>query len=179
MLREYFHQNSQQNRQKSPQNFIHSKFSPFRGINVGVLGGIIEEDEEESDDDELVDLKEFGGAKCLEVSLTDPNELPQTFSHYTHVRSKGKLMVTDLQGTFSEDSNKYEFTDPVCHKSKTKKTLGRDKDFGRTNLGRKGFVAFYKTHHCNGFCKALGECVSENFSRSKWAGRVPFSVSIC
>ena len=82
-------------------------------------------------------------------------EVPQAFSHFTHMWTKREKIVCDLQGVLdtSQVPPVFEFTDPVMHyKSKT----GRRYVFGRTDQGQKGISNFFKTHKCNNLCKALG-----------------------
>ena len=65
------------------------------------------------------------------------------FSHFSYEFTKGKYMVTDLQG-----SNNL-LTDPAVHSS--------DVQFAsQGDFGLKGMVAFFRNHECNEFCKKLG-----------------------
>ncbi|KAI5084347.1 hypothetical protein GOP47_0000516 [Adiantum capillus-veneris] len=75
----------------------------------------------------------------------------QAFSHWTHERSKGKVMVTDLQGVqiSSVGTRAFLLCDPAIH---SKDVLR----FTRTNLGEKGFELFYNSHKCNTICRRLG-----------------------
>ncbi|KAI5084348.1 hypothetical protein GOP47_0000517 [Adiantum capillus-veneris] len=75
----------------------------------------------------------------------------QAFSHWTHERSEGTIMVTDLQGVqiSSVDTRAFLFCDLAIH---TKDVL----HFTRTNLGEKGFELFYNSHKCNTICQRLG-----------------------
>jgi hypothetical protein len=55
-------------------------------------------------------------------------------------------MVCDLQGIFNADMipPTFELTDPAIHYASAK---GRWMVFGRTDKGRSGTKAFFKTHH--------------------------------
>jgi hypothetical protein len=68
------------------------------------------------------------------VNTSDYAAVLQAFTHWTHVRSRGLLMVTDLQGVHCTDVMR----------------------FTRTNLGTEGFKLFFDTHKCNDVCKHLG-----------------------
>ncbi|KAI5077766.1 hypothetical protein GOP47_0007590 [Adiantum capillus-veneris] len=75
----------------------------------------------------------------------------QAFSHWTHERSRGMIMVTDLQGvqTSSEGTGAFLLCDPAIH--------SRDVlHFTRTNLGEQGFQLFDNSHKCNTICQKLG-----------------------
>ena len=74
------------------------------------------------------------------------NQAAQAFSHFTFERSRGRFLVSDIQGV------KGNFTDPAIH------TLDRDRfKLTDTNLGKEGFKFFFATHVCNSICqKSLG-----------------------
>ena len=63
-------------------------------------------------------------------------------------------MVCDLQGIFNTavDPPTIELTDPAIHYASTK---GRCMVFGKTDKGRSGMNAFFKTHKCTKICKLL------------------------
>eukprot|EP00993_Chasmostoma_nieuportense_P000644 NODE_1593_length_1446_cov_88.016679_g1511_i0.p1 GENE.NODE_1593_length_1446_cov_88.016679_g1511_i0~~NODE_1593_length_1446_cov_88.016679_g1511_i0.p1 ORF type:complete len:413 (+),score=88.33 NODE_1593_length_1446_cov_88.016679_g1511_i0:110-1348(+) len=70
----------------------------------------------------------------------DDRSTPQAFSHFSYCRSKGNLLICDIQGV----GDKY--TDPQIH--------SRDgKGFGKGNLGVEGMVKFFMTHRCNAICR--------------------------
>ncbi|KAI5077764.1 hypothetical protein GOP47_0007588 [Adiantum capillus-veneris] len=75
----------------------------------------------------------------------------QAFSHWTHERSRGMIMVTDLQGvqTSSEGTGAFLLCDPAIHSRDVLR-------FTRTNLGEQGFQLFYNSHKCNTICQKLG-----------------------
>ena len=62
-------------------------------------------------------------------------------------------MVVDNQGAFdpagSGGAGTYKLTDPALHCLDSMR-------FGSTNHLEKGMKAFFKTHKCNGFCRAMG-----------------------
>ena len=86
-----------------------------------------------------------------------PADIPQAFSHFTHLYTGRRQLVCDLQGvlSFPPASGKtplFEFTDPVIHYvSRT----GRKNVFGRTDRGKKGIHDFFKTHECTELCRML------------------------
>ena len=74
-------------------------------------------------------------------------KLLQAFSHYTYCKSKGVLLIVDLQGVRDKDT--IQLTDPAIH-SFVKRTL-----FGVTNKGTLGISQFFLSHECNVHCKKL------------------------
>lgn len=79
-------------------------------------------------------------------------KLALAFSHFSYCFTKGYLLVTDLQGIDSVDSNGSPtllLTDPAIHCSIHAR-------FGKTNLRGHGILAFFRKHHCNEYCQALG-----------------------
>ena len=72
------------------------------------------------------------------------------FSHWTYWATNRYVMVVDLQGVKEESSGEvqYVLTDPAVH-------CGSLRRFGNTNLGREGMYKFFRTHYCNGICKAM------------------------
>jgi hypothetical protein len=76
------------------------------------------------------------------VSEEDRNT-PQAFSHFSYCKSKGDLLICDIQGV----DDKY--TDPQIHsKDKT--------GFGKGNMGISGMHKFFETHRCNSICRLIG-----------------------
>ena len=78
----------------------------------------------------------------------------EAFTHFTYRITHKRAMVCDLQGIFNADMipPTFELTDPAIHYASAK---GRRMVFGRTDKGRSGTKAFFKTHHCNKICKML------------------------
>ena len=70
-------------------------------------------------------------------------EVPQAFSHFTLERSRGELIVVDIQGVGDF------FTDPQIH---TRDGRG----YGVGNMGAAGIRQFSASHRCNAVCRALG-----------------------
>jgi hypothetical protein len=125
----------------------------------GDLGAIEEEkeDDEDGDDEDIFDFQELTPIRvvCNEVKDED---FPQAFSHFTYEKSKKKLMVVDLQGTFQinqDGTREYRLTDPVIHKHRRSRQL-RHWSFGRTDRGERGMRAFWATHQCTAACRLLG-----------------------
>lgn len=89
------------------------------------------------------------------------NDFAQAFSHFSYVRSGGRLMVVDLQGTLeihADGSREFVLTDPAIHKKRNTfhRSFGLTLNLGRTDRGRAGMRAFWETHVCNDACRLLG-----------------------
>lgn len=76
------------------------------------------------------------------------HEVVQAFSHWTHVITKGFLMIVDCQGVYQTLENRFLLTDPAIHCQNALR-------FGGTNHGEVGFEHFYNSHRCNRYCKLL------------------------
>ncbi|GBG28347.1 Alpha-protein kinase 1 [Hondaea fermentalgiana] len=72
----------------------------------------------------------------------DERNTPQAFSHFTYEASARTMLVVDIQGVGDL------YTDPQIH------TLN-GRDFGKGNLGIRGFDKFLSTHRCNQICRYL------------------------
>jgi hypothetical protein len=72
------------------------------------------------------------------------NQAAQAFSHFTFERSRGCLLVSDLQGVG------HVLTDPAIHALDPERFKLTD-----TNLGPEGFKFFFATHACNHICRKL------------------------
>lgn len=72
----------------------------------------------------------------------DERNTPQAFSHFTYEASAHTMLVVDIQGVGDM------LTDPQIH------TLNQG-DFGKGNLGVRGFHKFLSTHKCNAICQYL------------------------
>lgn len=88
-------------------------------------------------------------SNCSFVKEDDPhdrfNQAAQAFSHFTFERSRGALLVCDLQGV------NHRLTDPAIH------TLDPERfKLSDSNLGKSGFKFFFATHVCNHICSKLG-----------------------
>eukprot|EP00798_Chlamydomonas_sp_ICE-L_P006782 gene6782-3823_t len=93
------------------------------------------------------------------VSQIVQNFAPQdanikAFSHYTYHYSQRKSLVCNLQGTLDTSVSPalFELTDPVIHHVSNHK---RQRVYGRTDRGRKGMDAFFRSHKCNALCRLL------------------------
>ena len=108
------------------------------------------DEEQESENDQTLDV-------CLDVSTIRDSDYLKAFSHFSHVNSRGSLMVVDLQGTLQRTvaapRKTYVLTDPAIHQRFRKK---KKRQFGRTDLGFEGIKAFFATHECNDVCRFLG-----------------------
>ena len=69
----------------------------------------------------------------------------QAFSHFTHKKTNGKLLICDIQGV--KDANQYSLTDPAIHSD--------EGQYGSTDLGKQGMEAFFKKHKCEKYCSKL------------------------
>ena len=86
------------------------------------------------------------------------HEIIQAFSHWTHVVTRGYLMVVDCQGVYtaaataptSSDRQQAGFmlTDPAIHCINLLR-------YGHTNHGQLGFQHFHMSHKCNHYCQVL------------------------
>jgi len=111
---------------------------------TSMLGAICEDEDEDEDEDEGVDA----GADTQRLA-----ELPQCFSHFSFVHSRGKQLVCDLQGVWNADDG-FVLTDPVIHYVST--TGSRRHKNGGTDKGAQGVLSFFKTHECGPLCQELG-----------------------
>lgn len=68
-------------------------------------------------------------------------EVAQSFSHFSHVFSKGTEIVVDIQG------KDFEYTDPQIHSLSI--------EYGMADRGKRGIKDFFRTHKCNSYCKVL------------------------
>jgi hypothetical protein len=155
-------------------------------VDMNIIEEGSEEDEESSDDDDDEDEDEessedkkseskssnrvdFDSLIVENADLQAPShhcfgniadsDFAQAFSHFSYVRSGGKIMIVDLQGILrvNDDGTKtFIFTDPAIHKRKRLSGHFRHVDFGRTDRGKKGMLAFFNTHVCNDACRLLG-----------------------
>lgn len=75
----------------------------------------------------------------------------QAFSHFTFHKSKGSVLVVDLQGTFTKDA--IYLTDPAIHSNTEYYS------FGKTDRKQLGVAEFFRSHECNKFCTML--CLAE------------------
>lgn len=65
------------------------------------------------------------------------------FSHFTWIKSRGTMVVMDVQGIFK--NKKYFLTDPACQSLSQK--------FGNSDLGAMGLCKFILCHKHNDICK--------------------------
>jgi hypothetical protein len=94
------------------------------------------------------------------------NQAAQAFSHFTFERSKGRFLVSDLQGVGKI------LTDPAIHTRDPERFK-----LAETNLGESGFKFFFSTHKCNDICRKLKLesnasmiASGKNTFRNKWPG---------
>ena len=136
--------------------------APQPSVAAVALGAIAEESDEEGDDvseaaEEEEEERASSGARqqpaAAPLSFTAA-DIPQAFSHFSHLFSRRKMTVCDLQGVLDADCSPplYRLTDPVIHYSSSR---GRTNVFGRTDRGRKGVSSFFRTHTCSALCRAL------------------------
>ena len=72
----------------------------------------------------------------------------QTFSHFTYYYSRGRALVTNINGAVG--CYEYILTDPTIHTAWPQKILKHP-----SNLGAAGISAFFKEHACNDMCRTL------------------------
>ncbi|ORY14955.1 hypothetical protein BCR34DRAFT_672355 [Clohesyomyces aquaticus] len=81
----------------------------------------------------------------IPVGWKQEAEAAQAFSHFTFERSRGRFLVSDIQGVGRI------LTDPAIH------TRDRHRfKLAGTNLNTEGFKLFFLTHVCNDVCRKLG-----------------------
>lgn len=135
-----------------------------------------EEEEDEEDEEEEVDqvddylhFQELSHRIAeLETKVVDI-DVPQTFSHFSYVKTSRNRLVCDLQGVltlveqqFSESKRKtknatqlmFLLTDPCIHDKKLYKHKRQHRCIS-TNMGEKGMRDFFRTHNCNALCEIL------------------------
>jgi len=95
----------------------------------------------------------------------DERNTPQAFAHFTYEASKHRLLVCDIQGVNDI------YTDPQVHTSQLQK------EFGKGNLGQKGFENFLRTHRCNPICQYL-KLPNINALPIEFAGTLPAQTYI-
>lgn len=94
----------------------------------------------------------------------DDRNTPQAFSHFTHVFSKGKAMVVDIQGTEMD-----VYTDPQVHSP--------DFRYGAGDLGLDGIRLFFASHKCSSICVGLGLSKQQtDFENTQMAVAAPTPV---
>ena len=134
--------------------------------NVGVLEEGDEDEVDEDEEDELahekVDDKELSplvDARILDLQKRVLDiDVPQCFSHFTHVFTQREKLVCDLQGELV-GGIRFECTDPCIHHRKSdmhhhRRSSNRSRD--ATDKGLNGINDFFRTHQCNALCKILG-----------------------
>jgi len=106
-----------------------------------------EEEEGEFDDEEVKDEHfQVVTEHSREVSRIIDDDVPQAFSHWSYIYTRGNRLVCDLQGVLG--SKEFTLTDPSIHS----KEQGY---FGKTDHGRLGQQRFFATHKCNPLCRVL------------------------
>ena len=134
---------------------------------LGVLLEGSDEDDDSDDDPAFTATKLasmsthiFTSSIICNAAHINIEDYPQAFSHYSHVHSRRKHLVCDLQGVLVEPRGivdhvpVFELTDPVVHCASHHRPDQRHK-FGRTDHGRKGINNFYLTQECNALCSLL------------------------
>jgi len=95
------------------------------------------------------------------ISACSLSEVPACFAHFTYAASDAKLMVSDIQGVFSNGT--FTITDP--------QVLSEDHSFGRADLGHEGMNRFMENHSCGDLCKHLGldPASRSRLGQNRWA----------
>jgi hypothetical protein len=87
------------------------------------------------------------------------HDVIQAFSHWTCIITEGEMIVVDCQGVYDRATNTFLLTDPALHcKDRIR--------FGNTNLHKVGFKRFFKSHRCNGCCRALGLSIPPEYAEA-------------
>jgi Alpha-kinase family len=155
--------------------------------NLNVIEEGSEDDDSAEESDEGSDEEESGFeldviTKRVHFEVMEVPEIDylHAFSHFSYVRSGGSLMVVDLQGALTVEKGQRVFvlTDPAIHHRPglTDPAIPGHKrgpyrvlrQFGRTDRGSQGMLAFFESHRCNAICrlfnfvekKAARECGS-------------------
>lgn len=81
-----------------------------------------------------------------QVNPTMCANLPSAFAHWSWVASRGRIMVSDIQGVRS--ARRYVLTDPCVHSVE----CGPGRPFGGNDLGMSGVELFFSKHMCNALC---------------------------
>ena len=89
--------------------------------------------------------KKYISNTCTYCSITDDDKALSSFMHWNWVYSKGRTIVSDIQGI--KKNNHYELTDPAIQSINNK--------FGLTDLGILGLACFLIRHKHNEYCKDL------------------------
>lgn len=109
------------------------------------LAAIEDDEDEDQEEDEINSEQQLSTAMASAyMARIIDEDVPQAFSHWTHVYTKRDSLVCDLQGVVG---NRFEMTDPAIHSSRRK--------FGATDHGRVGQRCFFETHKCNPLCRIL------------------------
>ncbi|XP_033636051.1 eukaryotic elongation factor 2 kinase-like [Asterias rubens] len=74
---------------------------------------------------------------------------PGAFSHYTYHKSRGTLLISDIQWIRQADG--YHFTDPAVQ------SVEGVSSYGATDLGVFGIIKFFQNHHCNDLCRGFSK----------------------
>ena len=72
--------------------------------------------------------------------------IPDAFSHWTYTKSRGQMLIVDLQGV-KQPNGEFWVTDPAIHSPTG--------DFGGDNKRAMGIASFFNTHVCNSICEEL------------------------
>ena len=88
------------------------------------------------------------GKICME-SNEELDLKAQTFVHFTYVKSKEQLMVTDIQGVG------YSLCDPEVASTQQVDVADKSIFFCTGNLSTAAINTFKSEHKCNTYCKLL------------------------
>jgi len=126
----------------------------LNGLDLGVIQEDSEEEDVSDDDEDIIDWTTRLPVRSSYSTKYDPLTFAQAFSHFTFDNSKGALIVVDLQGVFCDKERTFRLTDPAIHRRR--KSTRERMQFGRTDKGKKGIVAFFESHRCSDACHVLG-----------------------
>jgi len=78
-----------------------------------------------------------------------------SFMHWTWAYSKGREMVSDIQGV-KLSGNRYKLTDPAM--------LSITKEYGSSDMSVEGMAMFFLVHQCTDICKSLPKPTIAHFA---------------
>jgi len=100
-------------------------------------------------EDSLVAIEPFISGEYIKFSSNSGyenqnfNRFIPAFMHYSWIKSRGRIVVSDVQGVFT--GKHYILTDPACQSITN--------EFGSSDLGAMGLCKFIVCHRHNDYCK--------------------------
>ena len=85
--------------------------------------------------------------------ISNESQSMPAFMHWSWVHTGGELMVSDLQGVWTDDD--FILTDPAI--------ISLNNSYGQTDTGAEGMLMFFYNHKCNRFCESLPRPTTGDF----------------